>query len=226
LASTADPASVAGLPESRLAPDQLAQLPAGSPDAPWSCRATAVLWLQRARTPDFDWRARPAPLAVAGLIEYLDTPVGPYHEVLAGAVLRDGFRPRVQVPFIAVDSLASIHGGRANWALPKTTARFEGEIGRATARAVGDGWSFSVRAARTVRVARTARTAVAGPRLPVRLRFTSTGPLGEFSTRLRATGRPVLVETVAEGETLTGWLGSGRHLAVVLTGRMWIDPPH
>ena len=65
---------------------------------------------------------------MAGFVEYLDTPVGPYHEVLAGNLLWTGRLSVSQVPFIAVDSLASVAGGRANWALPKTMADFEVDL--------------------------------------------------------------------------------------------------
>jgi Acetoacetate decarboxylase (ADC) len=216
---TADPSLVPGLPESRLSPDQLAQLPASSPAPPWTCQAKAVVWVQRGSTPEFEWRGRVQPLAMVCFVQYLDTPVGTYHEVLAGAFLRDGLRPRLQVPFIAVDSLASVHGGRANWALPKTLAGFEGDIGRATAKATGDGWSVSVQPLRP------SGWLPSGLRLPIRSRFRSTGPLGVYATTMRATGRPILLGTEVEGETLTAWLGSGRHLGMAFTGRMRIDAP-
>jgi hypothetical protein len=219
---TADPAVVAGLPESTLSADQLAALPASSPAAPWTVQARALVWVQRASAPPFAWLGRTQPLAMVCFVDYLDTPVGPYHEVLAGAFVRDGRHPRAQVPFIAVDSLASVHGGRANWALPKTVATFEGEIGRATARAVGDGWSVSVRPARP----KAALSLPSGFRLPIWSRFGSIGPLGVYATTMRAVGRPVLIRSEIEGETLGGWLGSGRHLAIALTGQMRVDAPH
>jgi hypothetical protein len=222
LPPTADPALVPGLPESTLSADQLAELPAGSPPAPWTVQARALVWVQRASTPEFAWQGRAQSLAMVCFVEYLDTPVGPYHEVLAGAFLRDGLRPRAQVPFIAVDSLASVHGGRANWALPKTVATFEGEIGRATARAAGDGWSVSARPARP----KAALSLPSSFRLPIRSRFRSIGPLGVYLTTMRAAGRPILIRSEVEGETLAGWLGSGRHLAIALTGQMRVDAPH
>lgn len=51
------------------------------------------------------------------------------------------------VAFIAVDSSASVVGGRANWALPKQLAHFDGDPGRAavvTAR--GEDWEVRVTA--------------------------------------------------------------------------------
>jgi hypothetical protein len=214
---TAEPATVKGLPESTLRAEHLAALPADVPAAPWECRARALIWWQRATAPDFDWQGRPVPLAVAGFVEYLDTPVGPYHEVLAGNLLRTGRLPVSQVPFIAVDSLASVAGGRANWALPKTMADFEVDLASATARAEGDGWSVAVRP-------------VSAPprspgRLPIRLRTSAAGPLGRYPTSLRATGRLVRVHTRAEGQTLAGWLGHGPRWAVLLTGRLRVGEP-
>ena len=47
--------------------------------------------------------------------------------------------------FIAVDSEASVVGGRANWALPKGLARFEGTIGlQGDAAVVGPDWTVRV----------------------------------------------------------------------------------
>ena len=210
---TADPATVPGLPESRLSPADLAKLPATSPAAPWRCRLSAVAWLQRARHPAFDWRARPLPMAFVVLVDYEDTPVGPYQEVVAAAALRRGRQVLGQVPFIAVDSLPSVHGGRSNWALPKTTATFSGGAREGATMVRGDGWSL------------TARTSRAGPRLPLRSSSWNTGPLGDYRVHLRATGRPVIVDASAVGATLTPWLGAGRHLGMSLTGEMIVEEP-
>jgi hypothetical protein len=210
---------VPGLPESRLSPEYLAALPADGPAGPWDCRVNLVLWIQRAQVPqrhlDVGWLRPLTPLAGAGFIEYLDSPVGPYHEVFAGALLRDGLRPVIQVPFIAVDSLPSVRGGRVNWALPKTMASFSGSIAAGDAQAEGDGWSARVRPGRKL---------LPIPR-PIPLRFAAVGPLGRYTLALHVAGRLQLVRARAEGETLTGWLGSGRHLAAVLSGRLRITAP-
>lgn len=210
---TADPSTVPGLPESRLSPADLARLPAASPAAPWRCRATAVAWLQRARHPAFDWRATTLPMAFVVLVDYEDTPVGPYQEVVAAAALRRGRRVLGQVPFIAVDSLPSVHGGRSNWALPKTTATFTGGAGERATTVRGDGWSVTARIGRT------------GPRLPLRVSSWNTGPLGDYRVHLRAHGRPVVVDASAVGTTLTPWLGAGRHLGMRLTGELLVEAP-
>jgi hypothetical protein len=214
---TADPATVKGLSESTLPPAQLAALPTEVPPAPWEAQAHAMMWVQRGRAPAFDWLGWPTGTALAGFVQYLDTPVGTYQEVLAGSLVRRGARPLLQVPFIAVDSVPSIAGGRANWALPKTIARFETDLEAGTARVEGEGWSITVEPVRGGRRPQ---------RLPLRSRFASIGPLGVYSTRMRASGRLVRVRTRAEGPTLTGWLGQGTHLALVLTGRMSIEAPH
>ena len=73
----------------------------------------------------------------------LETPVGPYREVFAGPLLRGTLLPVVHIPFIAVDSLPSVHGGRAHWALPKAVASFTGDVG-SSITAAGEGWSVSV----------------------------------------------------------------------------------
>ena len=69
---------------------------------------------------------------MGAFVHYLDTPVGPYAEVLASpaVLLRGGLLAAAHIPFIAVDSEASVRGGRENWALPKTLARFAFAGGR------------------------------------------------------------------------------------------------
>ena len=209
----ADPATVPGLPESRRSDTDLARLPEGSAGAPWRVRMRALVWWQRARHPAFDWGAPTLPLVVVAFVDYRDTPVGPYQEVLAAAMVRRGRRVMGQVPFIAVNSLPSVHGGRANWALPKTTASFRGGAADGAVSARGDGWSV------------TAHAAHLGPQIPVRSSAWQTGPLGDYRVHLRARGRPVLVDSSAVGPTLTPWLGAGRHLGMSTEGEMIVGPP-
>ena len=96
------------------------------------------------------------PVFVMGaLISYDRTPVGPYHEVIGIVSARRGRRVVTHVPFIAVDSAASVVGGRANWALPKTLVEFEGEPENDSTMSVhGAGWRIE------------ARPRAIGPRLP------------------------------------------------------------
>ncbi len=84
------------------------------PPPPWRTRADAVVW----------WHGA----TVAAFVTYRESPVGPYREVLASS-------PLGTVPFIAVDSLESLVGGRVNWDLPKELAAFRGLC------AWGDGWT-------------------------------------------------------------------------------------
>jgi hypothetical protein len=213
--------AVEGVPESALADEDAARLPGASAPAPWATVLDAVVWFHRAapgageRLPRA-LRGRPTvPVAVGALIRYRETPVGPYREVLASPALLRGPRgPEACVPFIAVDSLASVHGGRENWALPKTLARFdwpEAPRGGFELDAEGRGWSVHA----TVR-----------PR-PRRLPFAATSrnrqvtPEGReiiFVSRWRGRARLASVELETRGPTLPGWLRSGRHPALVLDG--------
>ena len=185
--------AIEGVPESALAGEVAARVPAASAEAPWDVRLEAVVWWHRAALgaerylPAALRGRRTVPLTVGAFVRYLDTPVGPYHEVLGAPVLlAEAPLPAVVVPFIAVDSLASVHGGRANWALPKVLARFEWPAGTARGFEVdaeGDGWSVlaSVRP-------RPRRFPVAAP---VRNRqVTASGAEIAFDTRARgrATG--------------------------------------
>jgi hypothetical protein len=120
-------ASAVGLDETRLPEDLLARLPETVAPAPWQTRCRVVTWLH-----PVDGRAldavpeaiRPDGIAVAAwaLVRYRDTPVGPYDEVAVTLLPEGGGYGHI--PFIVVDSLPSIVGGRANWLLPKALARF------------------------------------------------------------------------------------------------------
>jgi len=69
------------------------------------------------------------------------------HEQLEGVVpadpaglvaSADGMKSWGTVSFMAVDSEASLVGGRTNWSMPKTLAGFDGEIGH---KQTVSGWS-------------------------------------------------------------------------------------
>ena len=106
----------------------------------WVCRAAREV---RAALPASLRSWRPL-LLVTSLVHYDQTPVGAYDEVVASVILLRGRHWVAHVPFIAVDSEASIVGGRVNWALPKTMAAFEGRpaagatTDRARRRLVGE----------------------------------------------------------------------------------------
>jgi len=160
-------------------------------------------------------------VTVSAFVTYLDTPVGPYSEILASPQLLAGalhrrVLARVHVAFIAVDSVPSVQGGRSHWSLPKTLATFSGGALDRVVR--GDGW----------RVRATARPA--GPWLPSVGRLGSTqvdgtGAVSSSVTRLvfRSRLASVVVETESTGD-LAGWLLPGTHRGLVLRGRMTVGP--
>jgi hypothetical protein len=211
--------AIEGVPESALADADAAGLPASSAPAPWTTRLQAVLWWHRA-APDASGYLpgplqgrRALPLTIGALIRYLDTPVGPYHEVLgAPALLAELPLPAAVVSFIAVDSVPSVHGGRANWQLPKTLARFEWPDSTAHGfelDAEGAGWSVHA----TVRP-RGRRFPLAAP-----LRNRQVAPDGRevtFGSRWKGRARAAAIELETRGSTLPAWLRSGRHAALVI----------
>lgn len=198
-------------------------LPPSTPAPPWHCTVEAVVWWHRAGPSAHaavPAGARPGlPVTVGAFLRYLDSPVGPYDEVLASPLLLRGGALRVSVPFIAVNSVASIAGGRVHWQLPKVLAAFDrspdgrpapdgpdasAKVG-ARVQAAGDGWRLS------------ARASARGPRLPLAARFSSTqdGPTVARST-VRGCGRAARVEVEGGGEGLPAWLVPGRHPGLVL----------
>ncbi|HEX3901143.1 MAG TPA: acetoacetate decarboxylase family protein [Mycobacteriales bacterium] len=111
------------LPESLLS-----QLPASVAGAPWHTKCRVVTWLHTVDEAALE--ALPSEIRSAGisivawaLVRYADTPVGPYDEVAATLLPADG--DYGHIPFIVVDSLPSIVGGRVNWLLPKALAEFD-----------------------------------------------------------------------------------------------------
>jgi hypothetical protein len=196
------------------------------PPAPWRSAVEAVLWWHRA-TPAARDRLPPAlagraglPITIGGLISYRDGPVGPYREVFGAPVMLRGGLALTHVAFMAVDSAPSVAGGRANWALPKELARFDGDAGRSgrvTAR--GDGWALAVSARSRARA------------LPARGRFACAqvwpgGVVRTFTAgmRGRAWAGSVEVEHDDPASTLAGWLAAGRHPAVFVSGAQLVTP--
>ncbi|GAB2662033.1 acetoacetate decarboxylase family protein [Nocardia goodfellowii] len=216
----ADLTAVLGVPETRLPGDFDDQLPASVPPAPWRTRCSALLWFCRAgavtpmalRTTE---RVHPRPLlTMAGIIEYKESPVGGYREVLAASAFRHGRHFPFHCPFIAVDSLASMVAGRTNWSLPKVPAAFEGQPGQSgtmTCRSSSDvPW----------KVEATARGF--GPAIPMAKNFTvgQTFPLEGFQifpARLSGRARLAMVEVEVESPHLLGRLiRPGRHLGLLV----------
>lgn len=104
---------------------------------PWSLHATAYTlfcWLPKRMGPREQFvpdgaRGRDGGPALVALVRYLDSPVGPYDELL--------FMPLYGVQIagawctsftkIYVSTEASVRNGRRNWGIPKERARFEWE---------------------------------------------------------------------------------------------------
>jgi hypothetical protein len=215
---TAELRAVPGVPECELDDALVAGLPAEAPPAPWDdCGFDAVVWFGRggpgasaAAGAQVTGGGR-ALAVLGGLVAYRRTPVGPYHEVLGAVALRRGRAARGTVPFMAVDSRDSLVGGRQNWSLPKSLARFSGAPASGTAMtAEGEGW--------TVR----ATPRAFGPTLRLRTagRLAQAWPDGQvresvLTGRARARSAIVVVEVRSNGN-LAAWLRPGRHLGLVI----------
>jgi hypothetical protein len=196
------------------------------PPAPWHSSVDALLWLHPAAPaargllpPQLAARAGP-PVTVGGLISYREGPVGPYGEVFGAPVMLRGAPMLGHIPFMAVDSAASIAGGRGNWALPKELAEFDGDPGRPGAvTARGEGWAL--------RITTTARA----HRLPMTMTMRAAqvwadGRVRSFSVRMRGRARLAGVEVEhLVASPLADWLVEGRHLAVLVSGRQDVSPP-
>jgi hypothetical protein len=217
--TTVDMRSVPGVPECELSDETVAALPAAVPGAPWTVRCSSITWYGRggrsaARAAGGTVVASGRALAtVGGMVSYTDTPVGPYNEVFGVVAYRDGRAVLGTIPFMAVDSLTSLVGGRANWSLPKTMAEFadSSTSSRRVMTAEGDGWL--VRA--------TARPFGPSFRVPMTSRMAQLWPDGVVRTAtLTGTGRSrlavVMVHVDSRGP-LPQWLRTGRHLGSVLT---------
>jgi hypothetical protein len=163
---------------------------------------------------------RRLPVALGGLIAYREGPVGPYGEVFAAVGIRRGARVAGHVPFMAVDAAASVAGGRANWALPKELAAFEGDPGvpgHPIAR--GEGWAVEAVARARPRVLPAWAAATCAQIWP-------GGAARTFAVTLRGRARLGSVEIeVAPGSPPAAWLRPGRHPAVFLAGLQVVGPP-
>jgi len=219
-----------GLPENTLPTTVLDRLPPTAPPAPWATRCEIVTWWHK---PRHDTAALLPPAlrgkgvaAVAWtLVRYADTPVGPYDEIAAVVIPRG--RGPAHIPFIAVDSLPSIVGGRVNWLLPKSLAGFESTDGgrRVTARGLEPAepaWSVTV-GARPL-----------GPPLPMLARFAVAQSAGDgdvahrFTGRMRGLGRYTRVTVQGEAAgPLASLLRTGSfHGVRLIRGRFAAGPLH
>jgi hypothetical protein len=221
-------AGLPAIPETALADALLAGLPANRAAAPWECRCTGLIWLGAGGRPANAalppaLRGNRALATLGGFLRYDDTPVGAYDEVFGVVASHTGASPWGTVALMAVDSPASLVGGRTNWAMPKTLAHFSGGPARGMAARSADGdvaWSLS------------ATPRPVGPALPWRGRAIARqefpgGRVGASRLVLRARLRPALVSIeVSSAGTLAGWLRPGRHLgAVVESATFTLDAP-
>jgi hypothetical protein len=217
------------VPETALSDELLARLPENLAPAPWDARFSGLVWAgrggsaARAALPS-GLRDSPALATVGGFVRYEDTPVGRYDEVFGQVASREGLKSWGSVTFMAVDSEASLVGGRSNWSMPKTLARFEGEIGPKKTIA---GWSDG-----PVRWRVQATPVVVGPRVPlgtsaqVRQQFPD-GVVRPSVMVGKGAMRPALirVEVVSDGP-LAGWLRPGLHAgALIESGAFSLSDP-
>ncbi len=221
-----DLGGIPAVPEGKVDGSLLAGLPTDVPSAPWVSTIDAVLWWHRStadvhRALPHGLTARPwPPLTVGGLISYRDGPVGPYGEIFGAPAVVSGGLMLGHVPFIAVDSEASMAGGRRNWALPKVMAGFDGDPGlpgRVTASA--DGWEITVAAAaRRRRLPAWARSSVAQVR--------PDGQVETFTMTVRGQARVGSVR-IGHGRpsSLKSWLRPGDHPAIFLSGTQTVSAP-
>jgi Acetoacetate decarboxylase (ADC) len=222
---------LSGTPETDLRREDLVTFPASAPAAPWRVTARALFWTDRP-----DDRARSAieavvpvevsagatPIATLGaLIRYLDTPVGCYSEIIGAVVYRRGGTVFSHIPFIAVDSPASVVGGRTNWALPKTLASFDGQpANRIPMIATGGDWR--------VEATPTARRLPVPLLVPKLLALVQLGPHRTvWSVRPSSYGmaRPAQADVrVTAQPTLRDWFPSGMRPSALGRLTMFLGP--
>jgi hypothetical protein len=225
-------AQLPGVPETALSPRALETLPRTAQPAPWRVIARVLLWMGR---PDEAARAAieaAVPLEVredatptsviGGLIRYEATPVGGYREVVGIVIYRRGRSIFGHVPFIAVDSPASVVGGRTNWALPKTLASFTGgPADTATMAAVGADWRIEA----TARLGRPPLPVFAPKLVPL----VQLGPRGSiYAVRPGGYGlvRRARVEVHVDAQpTLRDWFPAGACSGMLLTRLIAVFDP-
>lgn len=215
------------VPESALAAGLAARLPETVPGPPWHCRVEVVIWCHRASGAAIDALPAPlrsratGPLTIGMMVRYLDSPVGAYTEIAASSHLVRGRPLRAHVPFIAVDSFASLHAGRTNWAMPKAWADFAGHPADGTPMSgSGDGWRVGV------------TPHAYGPRLPLAAasgveQVRADGSSLSMPVRLAGLGRLARVDTdVTSTGALAQWLRPGRHTGVLISrARLTVGAP-
>lgn len=199
-------------------------VPAVVAPAPWKSTVEALLWVHpaapgaRAALPRVLVSRAGLPLTIGGLIAYLDGPVGPYDEIFGAPVLLRGGAPLLShVAFMAVNSAASVAGGRGNWALPKVLATFAAE-GSDGVTGRGEDWAVQVTAAvrpRRMPFAAAFACAQVWPDAEVRT----------FTVRMRGRARLARVAVQHAAPSALGrWLVDGHHLGVAISGVQDVSP--
>lgn len=216
-----DIAGVPGVPETTLPADLITDLPANLAPAPWNVRGSAVVWWNRAKPSAADalpetLRATHKPvMVIGGFVRYTDTPVGTYDEVFGIIASKGPGGPKdivSTVAFMAVDSPTSLVGGRTNWSMPKTLARFDGSPNAAmTALSDTDQtWTVTSRA-RALPVGMTRST-----KAMIRQVFPD-GSLGDTAMKSGGKMRPALISVAVESDgPLAEWMVPGRRLGMIL----------
>lgn len=209
-----------GLPESQLPGPLVDLLKDTVAAAPWQTRCRVITWMHPvgpAALETIPAAIRPSAIAMVAwaLVRYEHTPVGPYDEI-AATLIPEGGDGYGHIPFIAVDSYPSIIGGRANWLLPKSLARFvwseDGLSANVTADAPAKpGWSLTV------------STAPSGDPSPVEMpnhvqQVSTAGAVRRFDGAMAGTmwSASVTVDAVAEGP-VSALLIPGSYQGSVLT---------
>jgi hypothetical protein len=215
--------SISRVAESLLSDEIAAGLPESAPPAPWAADVEGVFWFHRSRLTAPTAVSAPLraglPLAVGAFLHYPRGPVGAYNEILCSPTLVHGRRGVcLHVPFIAVDSPASVRGGRANWALPKVLAQFSGSPAEdREVRVEGAGWWVRVRM-RPLRA----------PSIPFLSRAHLAQVFPDATTRTalftsRGRARLALVDLeVDPNSSLGGLIKPGRHLGAIVRGSGYI----
>ena len=98
------------------------------PSPPWKLRGD--LWLSLFAVRSSGTTDRPPGMYGAAFVDYQESGVLAYRELVVARLMRDGVAPRVHITDIWVDSERSRDGGRALWALPKELADLHVEDGR------------------------------------------------------------------------------------------------
>lgn len=216
-----DLAGVAGVPETALSDALIQRLPANLAEAPWSVTGESLIWMSRggrgsAQALPSSVRGTARGLGVVGgMVRYADTPVGTYDEVFGAVGFRHHGKVTGTVSFMAVDSEASLVGGRTNWAMPKTLAEFTG--------GVGNGQTMTATGADSVAWSVSATARVIGPPLPYKSKAVVHQQFPDGSLRpsqlvMKSRMLPAVITVkVSSDGPLAEWLRPGRHFGAVIS---------